>query len=423
MFRISECDNCRQSKNMSGLALPQKSPFVSICVSTDNGQHSLDEFLERLAGFDRLDYELVISDNALQSRTEQVVLNWSSYLKALTYLRQEETLSPPENVCAACNAARGDYIFHIAHDARLIEDGLLAAKRILDDDQTCAAVYGSYNVCGHNFDTIQHRIDYSSVPMRIRQGQQLEMYRRLRSVELPMFRRTIYQRHMMGHARQFPLEFYAAGRFLHYGDLLFIPDITATIRRHSEQGSENIFEGRMLQERLTDYEMFLNEVPGLETANMIAAYLEKCIDTYLTAMEQAVRHGRFLEAHRILKRALAYRIDGIQSVAITFEKNHLANVLAAYVFELHRLHPSIGRIILQRSMRADELKPLIERKLGNRISVLLMTKDTLMSLPPNESDMVIVTDSETMHRRLLTLGANPAKHRSLDDIVDACSVF
>ena len=63
---------------MSGLELSQKSHFVSICVSTDNSQHSLDEFLECLAGFDLLNYELVISDNALQSRTEQIVLKWSS---------------------------------------------------------------------------------------------------------------------------------------------------------------------------------------------------------------------------------------------------------------------------------------------------------------------------------------------------------
>jgi hypothetical protein len=41
----------------------------------------------------------------------------------------------------------------------------------------------------------------------------------------------------------------------------------------------------------------------------------------------------------------------------------------------------------------------------------------------SESDLVITQDTPTMAQRVETLGANPAKHRYLDDLVVACTLF
>ena len=419
MAQLNEPESIKQAP--PAIRRTTASTLLSICVPTYNREHFLDEFLERLAGFQRLDYEVVISDNASEDDTAQVVLKWRPYLKALYYLRQETTVSPPENVCAVCNAARGDYIFRIADDDLIIEDGLLAAKRILDENPSCSAVYGSWHICDYNFEATEHRNDYEA--KRIRSDQLIEMYHRYWTVELPMFRRTLFQRHMLGYAPQLPLDFHAAGRFLSHGDLMFIPDLIAKIRGHPGQDLQELYGSRLLQEYLTDYELFLGEVPGLGTQDMVSAFLHKCINTYLTAVRRALSHGKFLEARRMLKKAMAYHVEGVQPMAVEFEKKYLPAVLAEYIFELCRLNPSIKRVVLEWSPDSDEFRPLIEKKLGDKVAVAMATKDELLGQPPDEADLVIARDAGTMERRLETPGANPAKHRCLDDIVNACSVF
>ena len=403
--------------------LTQDPTVLSICVPTYNRAEFLDEFLERLAGFKRLNYEVVISDNASTGDTAQVVLKWRPYLTALHYIHQEKTLTPPENVCAVCNAARGDYIFRIADDDMLIEDGLIAAKRILDEDSSCSAVYANWNICDYNFRNVEYKVDYGPEPTRIRSNQALDMYRRYWTVELPMFRRTLFQRHMLGYTPQLPLDFHAAGRFLNHGDLVFIPDLIAKIRSHPGQDSQELYGPRLLQEYLTDYEFFLGEVPDLGAADMISAFLEKCIRTYLKALGRAVGHGKFLEARRILKKAMAYRIDGVESVAIEFEKKHLPDVVAEYILELCRLNPTIRRLVLDQTRDAEAYRPSIKECLRNRVTLVTVTTEELRNFPVDESDLVIALDAATMAQRLEIPGTNPAKHRCLDDIVDACSVF
>lgn len=397
--------------------------LVSICVATYNRQHFLDEFLGRIAAFERLNYELVISDNASDDRTPQVVHKWQPHLRSLYYFRQDRTLTAPENVCAACNAARGDYIFNISDDDMPIEDGLLAAKRTLDGDPSCAAAYGSWFICDDNFETVFHCIGYGPEPTRVQSDQLLEMYYRYWTVELPMFRRAIYQRHTMGYSPELPLDFHAAARFISYGNLAFIPDLVAKIRSHAGQESRELYGSRLLDAYQTDYELFLSEVPGLKTPEVVAAFLHKSIKTYLIAVGRALGHGKFLEAHRMMKKALAYRIAGVRQMAIAFEKAHGPKVLAEYMFELCRLNRQIKRVVLEHSIQTEDLKPLIEKRLGDIVALRLVTKDELLRLPPDEAELVITRDLETMERRLTIPGANPAKHRCLDDIVDVCSVF
>lgn len=395
--------------------------LLSICVPTYNREAFLDEFLERLAGFQRLNYEVVISDNASEDGTAQIVLKWRPYLKKLFYVRQDETLSPPENVCAVCNAARGDYIFRIADDDLIIEDGLLAAKQILDEDPTCAAVYGSWHICDYNFEKIDHRNDYEQT--RIQRDQPLEMYYRYWTVELPMFRRELFQRRMLGYTKELPLDFHAAGRFLNHGDLIFIPDLIAKIRGHADQDSQDLYGSRLLQEYLTDYEFFLGEVPDIESREMLSAFLHKTINTYLTAVRRAISHGKFLEARRMLKKAMSYRFEGVKQMAIAFEKAHMPAVIAEYVFELCRLNPAVKEVAFEQSLDLKSYIAPIEQKMKGKADIRVVEQDKLLSLPPDESTLVITQDAATMARRLAVPGTNPAKHRCLDDIVDACSLF
>jgi glycosyltransferase involved in cell wall biosynthesis len=423
MVDVSEPEHTPQPEPAPATGRSGRPSLLSICVPTYNRADFLDEFLERLAGFERLDYEVVISDNASEDATAQVVLKWRPYLKSLYYLRQEKTVSPPENVCAVCNAARGDYIFRIADDDLILEDGLLAAKRVLDDDPSCAAVYGSWHICDYNFDKIEYRNDYGPEPARISRAQRLEMYYRYWTVELPMFRRTLFQQHMLAYTKQLPLDFHAAGRFLSRGDLMFIPDLIAKVRSHPGQDSQELYGFRLLQEYLTDYELFLGDVTDLGSQEMVTAFLHKAINVYVVAVRRALSHGKFLEARRMLKKAMAYRVDGVEPLAMEFEKKHLPAVLAEYIFELCRLNPAIRRLVLEQTASAEVYRPLIEAKLARRVAVLPVNHEALLDRTPDEADLVIAQDEATMARCLEKPGVNPARYRCLDDIVDTCSLF
>jgi glycosyltransferase involved in cell wall biosynthesis len=399
------------------------STLLSICVATYNRERFLDEFLGRIAAFTRVNYEVVISDNASRDGTGQVVEKWRPRLKALSYVRQMKTHTAPENVCAACNAARGDYIFSISDDDMPIEDGLIAATRLLDRDPSCAAVYGSWQICDFTFETIRHRHGYGAKPTRVSARQALAMFQQYWSVELPVFRRALFQRYLMAYAPELPLDFHAAGRFLSHGDLMFIPDLVAKVRNHDEQDSRELYGPRMLQAYLTDYELFLGEIPGLDTGAVANGFLNKCVMTYLSAVERATSHGKFLEASRMMRKAKAYRIAAVERQSIAFEKEHLPAVVAEYVFQLCQLNPTIRRIVLEQSVGGIGYGPEIARHLVDKIDLALVSKFELIDLPPDEADLVIAQDAATMALRLETPGANPAKHRCLDDIVDACSLF
>ena len=160
-----------------------------------------------------------------------------------------------------------------------------------------------------------------------------------------------------------------------------------------------------------------------KTPEVVSAFLHQSINTYLIAVGKALGHGKFLEAHRMMKKALAYRIASVQKSAIAFEKAHQPKVLAEYIFELCRLNREIKRVVLEHSIQTENLKPLIEKRLGDKVALQMITNDELLRLPPDEAQLVITRDLETLDRLLMIPGANPAKHRCLDDIVDVCSVF
>ena len=82
--------------------------LVSICIPTRNRAEFLDYLLGEIAKFERLNYEVVISDNNSDEDTATVVMRWRTELKNVYYLRQTSMISGPENACAVRNAAPGD---------------------------------------------------------------------------------------------------------------------------------------------------------------------------------------------------------------------------------------------------------------------------------------------------------------------------
>lgn len=410
---------------------------MSICIPTRNRADLLDEALGYIASLKELNYEIVISDNASTDDTAAVVMRWRPELKNLYYVRQETLIEGTENAHAVCNAARGDYIFRLSDDDRIVEEGLLAAQSLMDNNPNAVAVYPRWHVCDASLEKLSDVVHYGiedlsplyglddmanfkpHEPIRITRKDALRMYEEFWTVELPIFRREIYQRHMGGMSSQLPLDFHAAAQFLRHGDLYFIADLAALVRKHEGQESSGLHTPRILDSYSSDYELFLSRLPELDPIEAMQSYHRKLASQYLVASRIARENDDVLRAFEIVRKSLAFRIGGVEEYAYSFQAEFQANLISAFIAEVVNMTPGIKRLIMEDSTQAIKLESSIAALLPE-IAIELVHTDGLINLPVSENDFVIATDFTSIQKRLEKPGTNPARHRSLDDIIECC---
>ena len=411
--------------------------ILSICIPTRNRANYLDELLGQIAAFKDLQYEVVISDNASNDDTAAVVMRWRPELQDLYYIRQKNSISGTQNAYAVCNAARGDYIFRMSDDDRIIEDGLLAAQKLMDQDANISAVYPRWHICDANldklFDVIHYGIedlgplyaqdDMSNFkphePIRITRADALRMYQEFWTVELPIFRRSVYQRFMGGLSGQLPLDFHAAALFLQYGDLYFIADLAALVRKHEGQESAKLHTPEIMDSYASDYELFLSRLPELDPIDAMKAFHLKMMSQYIVASRFAREQDDFLRSLEIVRKLLAFRVEGVEEFAISFQKEFELNLISSFIAEIVQMATAVERLILEDSKDAMRLEPYLIECLPE-VSIEFMHIEGIIELPVSERDFVISSDYEIIERRLAKTGANPARHRSLADIRECC---
>lgn len=414
--------------------------LLSICIPTLNRAGYLDELLGHIAGFESLNYEVVISDNASEDDTAAVVLRWRPELRGLYYIRQDKRLTGQENAYAVCNAARGDYIFRLSDDDRAVEQGLLAVQRLLDENPDCTAVYPRWHICDERLEKLYDVIHYGLAdlrplyglddmanfrphpPLRLQRSQAIEMCQRFWTVELPVFRRDVFQRHMGGLSNQNPLDFHAAVQFLQHGDIFFVADLVALVRKHVGQDSAGLFTPRVLQNYASDYELFLSRLDDVDPLDAMKLFHMKLMSQYLVASRIAIEQREYLRAYEIIRQALAFRIQGVEDYARTFQKEHAHKVAAQYIAELVRMASGTTRVVLEEHDEAATLGPLLAERLGD-VPLVVLPATTLEALPPSEADFVVAGEFAAIEKRLARLGGNPARHRALCDVYNSCRLL
>lgn len=410
---------------------------LSICIPTRNRANYLDELLGYIASFRDLSYEVVISDNASNDDTAAVAMRWRPELKDLYYIHQETSLSGTENAYAVCHAARGDYVFRMSDDDRVIEEGLLAAKSIMDQDSSVSAIYPRWHICDSNLEVLSDVVHYGLEdlaplygqtdmanfkphdPIRFSRKDALEMYQKFWTVELPIFRRSVYQRFMGGMSRQLPLDFHAAAMFLQHGDICFIADLAALVRKHEGQESAKLHTPGIMDSYASDYELFLSRFPELDPIESMKIFHMKMMSQYLVASRFAREQNDYTRASEIVRKALAFRIEGVEEYAVTFQKEYELNLVSEFITEIVGVATGVRRLILEDSGFAMRLEPFLQESLPDVI-LELMHMDGIIELGTSEDDFVIANEHETIEKRLAKSGANPARHRSLGDIRACC---
>ncbi len=108
-----------------------KRPFFSVVIITYNRCNFLKANLSILLQQTFRDYEVIISDNASNDETSNVVKSFND--KRIKYIRNKENIGFPKNIKQAMLNAAGKYIFTLGDDDFILyNDALSKIKKILD---------------------------------------------------------------------------------------------------------------------------------------------------------------------------------------------------------------------------------------------------------------------------------------------------
>ncbi len=91
-------------------------PLVSIGLPVYRGERFLEQALDSLLAQTFGDYEIVISDNASDDRTQDICRGYAAEDKRIKYIRQATNLGAARNYNITFEHARGRYFKWMAHD-------------------------------------------------------------------------------------------------------------------------------------------------------------------------------------------------------------------------------------------------------------------------------------------------------------------
>jgi len=105
-------------------------PVISVCIPTYNRAELLNKALRSiLEDFDGINVEVIVSDNASEDNTEEVVRAYQSDYPSLKYYRNEKNIGLDDNAVASIQRAEGEYVFLFSDDDVFLPG---SAKYLLD---------------------------------------------------------------------------------------------------------------------------------------------------------------------------------------------------------------------------------------------------------------------------------------------------
>jgi glycosyltransferase involved in cell wall biosynthesis len=120
-------------------------PRVSIGMPVFNGEKYLKEALESILAQTYSDFELVISDNASNDRTEQICREYAAKDSRIRYYRNEKNIGAPKNFNRVFELSSGEYFKWAACDDVLAPEYLQKCVTVLDEDPSvvlCHSITG-----------------------------------------------------------------------------------------------------------------------------------------------------------------------------------------------------------------------------------------------------------------------------------------
>ncbi|WP_157831961.1 glycosyltransferase family 2 protein [Thalassospira marina] len=117
-------------------------PLVSIGVPVYNGEATLAAALESLVSQSSSDFEIIISDNASDDRTQEICREYEERYDNIFYVRQDQNIGATNNFRFVLDRARGQYFMWAAADDLRSPDFIENNVLFLNDNSDYVASAG-----------------------------------------------------------------------------------------------------------------------------------------------------------------------------------------------------------------------------------------------------------------------------------------
>lgn len=232
---------------------------ISICIPTYNRAPILARCLEHLLTFSRINFEIIVGDNASTDETEKIVQSFSNKFPVFTYHRHSENIGFARNMDSVLRMARGKYIYILSDDDMVFENALVQMKAILDITPTVVCISGKYLSSAQTKIGMDQTYDDVKV-LLFKQGDYVNLVENFLICDgHPFMRREIFQQYCMYNDRSFcltPLFF----KLLSLGDILFLQTPIFQHFRNSDSLTTNMTEHWFIDYVNADIEVALSDI-------------------------------------------------------------------------------------------------------------------------------------------------------------------
>ena len=121
-------------------------PKVSIGMPVLNGENYIEPAIRSILAQTYSDFELIISDNASQDRTEEICLYYAKKDRRIRYHRNDSNIGAARNFNRTVELAKGQYFKWAAHDDTLAPEYLEKCLEVLEQDESLILCFPENNI-------------------------------------------------------------------------------------------------------------------------------------------------------------------------------------------------------------------------------------------------------------------------------------
>jgi len=396
-------------------------PLVSICILSRNRATKLQSTLQHVSEFSAFDFEVVVSDNCSDDATAQVVDSFRDRIERLYYVRQPEALNFFQTQQPPFNLAVGDYLIYLADDDRLKEDGVARAVAALEADPGVALAYGGWESVAEDFSVLYHQYQLSGEVMRVSLASLQQDFSETYSVEMPLLRRTVYEKALAPLNDQYAFDLYGMARMLQFGDALILPWVIHQVAQHEGQASRDLFREDILGCYLADYELTAACITDLAPLERAWYITRKIAMQYLCAAKRAYDSGNYLRARVLVQRAMPVRPDLAAALAQQIEEGAWQLLVAEAVMTFVRTAPPVQRIVVESSDDGITVANAL-CQIQQGIEVQVGGSDELMFLPYHDDEFFLYASDDILAVREAISDGPIRKRRSLASLREAVRI-
>ena len=165
-----------------------KHPLVSIGLPVYNGENFIKQALDSILNQTFEDFELIISDNASQDRTEDICRQYAAQDKRILYYRNQENLGAAPNYNRVFELSNGKYFKWIAHDDICEPKFLEKCIEVFEQNESIVLCYSKVKIidaCGQEIDKNDNLYDWIASGTNQLKLDSIEPHKRFRNIISP----------------------------------------------------------------------------------------------------------------------------------------------------------------------------------------------------------------------------------------------